>query len=128
MNWRTWVYPNLCNVLPATSVFAGGALTEVPEVRPFFVYRIQAKNAALRDDQVDVAHVCNLEVWVYDNPGSYDAIEALIEGVKTELVGQVASEGAIACSWQGDSGELADDELKAIMKISNYRLVGGGAV
>lgn len=125
MNWRTWVYPKLVNVLPAAQVFAGGALAEVPAVRPFIVYRLNNKTAAMRDNDRAIATFDVLDVWVYDNPGSYDRIETTLEAVKVQLVGQVASVGAIACSWQGDSGELADDALKAITKNSTYRLVGG---
>jgi hypothetical protein len=89
------------------------------------IYRLQSKQPILRDDERAVTTFDGLEVWVYDEPGSYDRIEELLEEIRVELEGQISVPGAIACSWQGDSVELSDDQMKAIVKNSTYRLVGG---
>jgi hypothetical protein len=73
-----------------------------------------------------VAHSQNAELWAHDQPGSYARIDAILAAVRGALVGQVALPGAVACRWQGDSQDLADDGLGTITRNSAFRLVGTG--
>lgn len=127
MSWRTWTYQKLVDVMGADAVFAGGSITVVPEIRPMVVYRLQNVDPLLRDNEQPVTTGTNLEVWVYDEPGSYDLIDVKIKAIREALVGQVALPGKTVCRWLGDSGELADDEWKAIVRNSAYQLIGEGS-
>lgn len=64
------------------------------------------------------------EVWVYDEPGSYDRIDTIIDLLHGELVGPVPEPGKVSCEWAGDSGELADDQMKAIVRNATFQLIG----
>lgn len=127
MNWRAWIFPKLQAAslsVPASSVFAGGSLTGAPASRPFIIYRLQGTDPLLRDDMDAVSSSTFAEVWVYDEPGSYDRIDAILTDVVASLSGAVASPGAVACQWQGNSPELSDDDLKAITRNATFRLIG----
>jgi hypothetical protein len=129
MNWRPWVYGQLqatmtTLTLPPTSVFAGGALTEVPSVYPYMIYRVQGEQPRIKDDGQSVRSQQPLEVWVYDQTGSYDRIDAMLRAVRLLLTGPVSEVGAIACEWLSDGPELFDDELKALVKVGSYNLIG----
>ena len=139
MNWRRWVYLKLTTsapvlaLVPVGSIMSGGSLTGTPKDRPFIVIRVQDETPELRDDGKAVASSRNCAIWVYDEPGSYDRIDDIIEAIQATLQGQVVTIGAddfgagIAAIWSGDSPELADDELAAITRNTNYRLVGSKA-
>ena len=107
-----------------TDVRAGGSITEPPEGFPFIVYRLQDKTARLKDDMLPVRTQQFCEVWVYDEPGSYDRIDTIIQLLRDELCGVVAQPGKVACEWSGDSGELADDAWKAIVRNTTFQLIG----
>lgn len=129
MSWRNWMFGRLtaspiATQVPNGSVFSGGSITTPPEDFPFIVYRLQDKVARIKDDSVPQAVSQFAEVWVYDEPGSYDRIDTIIQLVRSELVGPVASPGKTCCEWSGDSGELADDEWKAITRNATFQLIG----
>jgi hypothetical protein len=130
--WRQWIYaqltgtPELTAIVPADRVKAAGSLTGSPPSHPFVLYRIGGQvpriNAADRPFIADQ----DAQVWVYDEPGSYNRIESYLDWLRRELPGQVvAVEGAHACVWQGTSGELADDEFKSAVKFATFKFVGG---
>jgi hypothetical protein len=136
MNWRRWLYlklttsPEFIALVPAVDIVGGGSLTGSPRRRPFVVIRVNDEFPELRDDGKAVATSRSAAIWAYDEPGSYDRIDSILEVAKDVLQGQVLSIGAdefpsgIAALWTNDSIELADDELAAITRSSTYRLVG----
>lgn len=129
MNWRLDTFTKLQTVMvanghPASSVFAGGALSGAPAERPFIIYRLQEVTPELRDADDVIASSQNAEVWVYDEPGSYDRIDAILTDVVSALSGVVAEPGAVCATWQGNSPELSDDEMKAITRNASFRLIG----
>lgn len=73
-----------------------------------------------------VAHSQNAQIWAHDQPGSYQRIDSLLAAVRAALVGPVALPGAIACRWQGDSQDLADDGLGTITRNSAFVFIGTG--
>jgi hypothetical protein len=129
MNWRLWLYgkligtPSLTAIVPTQSVFAAGSITAPPMSRPFVIYRIQGDRPRLDDNARPLATSRSAEIWAYDDPGSYDRIESYLKEVRA-LAGQVIDPLGIACEWQGESGELADDELKCITKFASLQLTG----
>ena len=96
-----------------------------PTVKPYIVYRLQSTTPALKDDSKPVRQTTIAEVWAYDDAGAYDRIDDILAEVRANLVGQVSEPGKTCCEWSGDSGELADDEMKAITRNSTFLLVGG---
>lgn len=98
------------------SIRQGGSLVGRIDARPFIVYRIQERFPTLRgDDAVEVLHT-NVEIWVYDEPGSFTRIEAILD-VTMALVPTIVGLKSI---FRGVSGELPDDEMKAFTKNVVY--------
>lgn len=129
MNWRSWVFGKLTTTpvsthVPTGSVFAGGALTGSPDARPFIVYRMADESSTLRGDGGDLGSSLMLTVWAYDNAGSYDRIDTILSAVRSALSGVVASAGAVACEWLGNSPELEDRELNALTRFATFKLIG----
>lgn len=125
MSVRQRIYDGLNGHAPLTALLAegaaggvkaGGSLTGREDQRPFLVYRIQEQYSAVRgDDEPQVLHT-NVEIWVYDEPGSFTRIEQIM-GVILALVPTIPNLKAV---FNGVSGELPDEEMKAITKNVVY--------
>lgn len=124
IDWRQWAYDKLVACAAPIPVHAGGSINGPLPALPALVYRLQSKEPRLRDGEDVVASVQTLEVWAYDEPGSYDRIDNLLANARQWLTQDIAEEGAVACSWTGDSPELSDDAMKAIVRNSTFRLIG----
>ena len=132
MSWRQWLFAklngtlSLTAIVPADRVMAAGALTGSPPVRPFVLYRMGGDTTRMQDADVPLLADNVVQVWVYDDPGSYARIEQYLDEMRKRLPGQVIGvPNAHACVWGGTSGELADDEFKCAVKFANLKLVGG---
>lgn len=129
MNWRQWIFQTLSAngaviaQVPANRIFSGGALTGREGTTPFIVIRLLSMNMELSEG---TAHSQTAEIWAHDKPGSYGRIDSILAAVRAALVGQVALSGGIACRWQGDSTDFADDDLGTITRNSAFRCVGTG--
>lgn len=128
MNWRAWLYETLTadigvtTIVPTQRINAAGSLEARQEARPFIVIRLGLEVAELNDGDAPEVTSQDATIWVHDDPGSYKRIDAILGAVRGALIGQVNS--AIACVWQGDSGELADPDQGTIVRNSSYRLLG----
>jgi hypothetical protein len=128
MNWRSWLYNELTTdaaviaIVPAPRILAAGSLEVRQEDRPFIVVRLGPDVTELSDGGAPEITSQEATIWVHDEPGSYKRIDTILAAVRKSLVGQVVT--AIACIWQGDSGELADPTQGTIVRNSSYRLVG----
>lgn len=128
MNWRSWLHAQLTAnagviaIVPAVRIWSAGSLEARQATRPFIVIRLGFSSPEL--NEADAPEITNTfsTIWVHDEPGSYKRIDTALTAIRTALVGQVST--AIACLWQGDSGELADQEQGTIVRNSSYRLVG----
>jgi hypothetical protein len=122
MDWRTWMYGFLNNLLES-DVNGDGSLNSVPEARPFIIVRLdQAVPEFEGTSDQDVT------LWVHDDPGSYLRIDNIIANIRQALDRQPVTEaGGITAVWQGDSGDLADDDKGTIVRTSSYRMVGRSA-
>lgn len=109
--WNALNVPELTDQLPG-GLRAGGSLTGPPTKRPFAVYRMNVTNPSLRGDDDVEARDETVEVWVHDDPGSYVRIEAILETVEALL----KASAALRCRYNAESAELADDEMKTIVK------------
>lgn len=124
MTVRQRIYDGLIGHAPLTSLLAegvggvkaGSSLTGRESERPFVIYRCQEVFSALRgDDEPQVLHT-NVEIWVYDEPGSFSLIEDILV-VTMALVPTIPN---LRAEFRGLSGELPDDEMKAITKNVVY--------
>jgi len=128
VNWRAWLYqtltahPTVLSLVPAQRIHAAGSLEAREEVKPFIVIRLGFNFPELNEADTPEITAQEAAIWVHDEPGSYKRIDAILDAVRAALVGQVPT--AVACSWQGDSGELADPDQGTIVRNSTYRLLG----
>ena len=120
MSVRTKVYDGLTTYAPLTALLAegangvkaGGSIIGRIDLRPFLIYRCQEVRPVLRgDDFVHVDHT-NVEVWAYDEPGSFTRIEDILR----VIVAHVPTIVGLKAEYRGMSGELPDDDQKAITK------------
>jgi hypothetical protein len=129
VNWRKWIYDTLVAntafvaLVPANRIISSGALTGRRDNNLFVVIRMLPMVGELAEG---VAHSQTAEIWAHDQPGSYGRIDQALGLAKAALVGPVALPGAVACRWQGDSQEFADDGLGTITRNSAFRCVGTG--
>jgi hypothetical protein len=132
MDWRTWLWTQL-NVPEITALFPGGlhaagSLKGAPDKKPFMVISLGNELPQMKDTLTDGTeeYVTFQEatIRVHDEPGSYLLIGTLLATVRSTLVGPVAAESAVACTWQGNSPELSDEFYRTITRTSSYRLVG----
>jgi len=126
INWRSWVWDRLSSAgaLPTLipSQFGGGSVPNNPK-KPFMVIQISSKEPEFRDGDAPLNHRQILNVWVYDEPGSYKRIDTALGLVRDALVGRDDR----ICVWTGDSGDLADDTYGAITRYATFQLTGGSA-
>jgi hypothetical protein len=100
----------------AAGIHAGASLEGSEFPRPFLVYRVGIELPVLRGDDFEEASDTNVQIWVYDAPGSYKKIEQILDAVRARF--RVVD--ALRSRWLGDSEELADDEQKAILKYGTF--------
>lgn len=125
MDWRTWLYarldaPELTAIVPRGSHFGAGSIDENVEPRPFIVIKAGAE---LRGPFPGVSENF-ATIWVHDEPGSYTRIDDALKVIRAVLEGAVTDLGGVACRWQGDSAELADEFFGTITRNTSYRLNG----
>lgn len=129
MNARAILYSALTGdaqltaIVPTERIYAAGSLEGSP-ARPWIVIRTGDESSRLRDDRSSVASQLRASVWVYDEPGSYLRIDAILTHVRRVLLAMPGDASAICCEWAGDGPELGDDELKAILRVGNFTLIG----
>lgn len=129
MDWRGWAYnaltfsTDITDTIPVDRIYGSGAVEVVPNTKPFMVIRMETQVPELNDGDEPEITSMNMSLWVHDEPGSYVTIDAVLAAARAILVGTVPS--ALACMWQGDTGDLADDTYKTITRSSSYRLIGG---
>lgn len=138
--WRLWTFRKLKEIVtvlpppltvPQTRVMAGGALDGPPASRPYVIYRFLDEGVQIKDDSRPVAKDQIVQVWVYDDPGSYDRIDSIMDALESGMPGPVVQHadytGCIAVNWNGRGPELFDDEMKAITRFALLSLIGRGS-
>jgi len=130
MTPRQWLYNRLTQrtaltaLVPADAIHAGGSLLSSPSQRPFVIYRVGSEDPLLTGDDRAVATGLRADVWVYDEPGSYQGIEAYLEALRSEISADAPTvAGGYNVRWLGNSEELADDTFKASVKVATFQLV-----
>jgi len=110
--------------IPTARWFAVGNVEEHP-TRPFAVIRWTGSAQGIPQANHGPEGV---QIWVHDEPGSYDSIDAVIKRIKVVLsgiLGVTSGTEHVACSrWEADSGELSDAERGTIVRNTQWRVVG----
>jgi len=103
--------------------FLGTSAADSPEMRPWAIIKWGQSTPAF-----GLTGETALEVWYYDEPGSYVRINKLIERTKSLLQDAVHVQGSdgdelTAARWAGDSPELYDDVFKCITRYTSFTVV-----
>lgn len=105
------------------SVF-GAATAESPEMRPFAVIKWGSDTPFIGSVSSE-----SLELWVYDEPGSFVEINKIIARARqvlceenVDIVGVDGSRFSTA-SWRGTSRELYDDIYKCNTRFATFDVV-----
>lgn len=123
--------PALTAVIPSARFYEASSLGSengFMPIKPFLVYRTALNLAALATHLEDRL----FEIWVYDEPGSYDQIDnahKIIKGILDRRAGDVLMVGAekwslLESHFQSSSADLRDETLRAIVRYGTYRVVG----
>jgi hypothetical protein len=126
VNWREWLFETLqaatgvTAVVDADEVYGAGALqgSQAKHKTPFIVVRMDPSAPG----PYPGSRTHRAAVYVHDRPGTYTRLDAALRAAEAALVGQVALPGAIACRWEGDSQDQADEALGTITRSSTYAL------
>lgn len=133
VDWRVWLYETISNddallaLVPADNIYGGGSLLAPPETKPFLVIRLEPEDPG----PFPGVSRQRASLWAHDEPGDYMRIGSVLRACRAALVGSgatvgqvVNAAGAVAASWQGDSGDLADPDYGTILRTSSYDLMG----
>jgi len=113
-------------LLPPAQIIQGSDLTDQPPF-PFLVHRLTFAGPTPSGRGRP-----GLEVWVYDEPGSYLRIDRLLLAVRARLrpgphTLDDGSEHIAVVDWTNDSADLPAEEFHGITRMSAYNLVGRSA-
>jgi len=114
--------------LVALGVTPGGTLSgdvDTPEPRPFLNLKWGTTNPTPFGG---VAQQTTLTIWVHDQPGDYERIDAICRRLRVllpSLLGLSDLDDYVSqIAWTGDSGDGQDDGHRTIYRQSNYTLNG----
>jgi hypothetical protein len=133
MTWRTWVagqlraYVPLTDIIPPKYMRAAGSMTGRPDQVPFLIVEVGANYAGPYPSVSEQ----DLYIHVHDAPGDYMQIDDVINKVRLALMSgedvQTAparTPDGVACAWQNESRDLADDMYGTIYKTATFTLRG----
>lgn len=103
---------------------SGSFLADQLPARPFAVIRIGVASPGMAHIKRGTA-----EIWIHDDPGSYDRIDGILKSIYDRLDGAehlTDDEGneLMSSSWQGTSGDLNDPGFRTITKNISFEVVG----
>lgn len=101
----------------------GSSPTTSPEIRPFAILKWGEEQPFIGS-----IHEKELQMWVYDEPGSYTLINSILLRARTLLVDEavdvvVDGERFSTARWQGTSPDLYDDIYKCITRYASFAIV-----
>jgi hypothetical protein len=101
--------------------WAAGAL-DGPQPTPFMVIRWGNTNRG-----IGPVNSSECTLYVHDDPGDYGRISAILSRARAVMsalaASGVAANWIIDVQWQGDSGDLADDVYKTVMRNGSFNVV-----
>lgn len=123
----------LTNLVPPAQIIAAGGMglpgtPVVEQPKPFIIIRAATTGKSLTGG--DGVHNYEFwEIWVHDNPGSYERIigpalrriRTICEGVQTQ---NLPDGGYLSwVEWLGDSADLLDDGFNTATRFTTFRCV-----
>uniref|UniRef100_A0AAU6R763 Tail terminator n=1 Tax=Micrococcus phage Kurnik TaxID=3092208 RepID=A0AAU6R763_9CAUD len=115
--------PVLTSLGMTPQTLLGSSPLSSPEVRPFAV-------AKYGDEQAFIGSLAQqeLQLWVYDEPGSYVNINKILvrarELLTVEVVDRVVDGQRFSTAkWLGNSPDLYDDIYKCITRYATFTIV-----
>lgn len=127
MNSRAWVFETLTAsadvtaLVPQSNIFSSSGLTavgNVPATKPFIIYKFNSTDRPFPGAQTE-----EMQVWVYDDPGSYVRIDTILRRVIGTLDTPIVLPDGVCSRWIGNSGDLIDDIL-GITKYASFIING----
>ena len=122
---------DLIAVVPAERIVERGTLRDAdPLPRPFITYTISTVTRTGHNTASSF-----VEVFVYDDIGTYDRIHDIIRRLRGYLesmpaISRTREDGSKVllsyASWQGQGPELSDPVLEAAYCSSSWQLIGTG--
>lgn len=121
MSLRKWAYAQVTGltgfVIPDSRVYSSGAVgAEIPgdsPTRPFAVIRFATEAAGLLPSYP--IHQRRFSVWVHDEPGTMENIDAAAKQLKEDLPATVPvlfeGDRIMECLWEGTSEDFYDDHF-----------------
>jgi hypothetical protein len=103
---------------------SGSFLADNLPARPFAVIRLGVTSPGMAHIKRGTA-----EIWIHDDPGSYDRIDAILKSVYDRLNGaehltDEAGNELMSSTWRGTSGDLNDPGFRTITKNISFEIVG----
>lgn len=126
---REWVVSRLTEYAPLTAIMGdrltlGSSLTEIPQVKPFAIYRVGLSVADLRGDGQTRVKTTPVQIFFHDEPGDYGKIDNMLRLARVILEGGNSREhGIIDCGWVEDSEDLRDDEFHTNLRWARYQVI-----
>lgn len=118
----------LTDQVPAVRWYEEGAVIDTPLARPFVILKTTGTSR-------NVGRFTTLEIWVYDDRGSYTKIDNFLRTLRSFLdtaaeSSRTRSDGSVVrlvtTDWQGDSADLYDDIFRCGTRYGSWRLIGAG--
>lgn len=129
-------------ILNALGITADSTFTtntvDTPQIRPLCILNWQPTNPGMQNTQKSSGlkgwpiNQRILQVWVHDSDkaGDYGIIDLALKRLRAILMAvegvNVGEPGAwlSGINWEGDSGDLRDDEQRTITRNAQFRLTG----
>jgi len=114
--------PDLNLLIPEERWYSSGGMIDTP-VRPFAVMRFGVRSRGVGDTRR-----VPFTVWVHQEKGSFDIVDAVIRRIKVILeqsAGIVQGSTVLVCAdWSGDSEDLQDPEHRTNVRTTGWTLIG----
>jgi hypothetical protein len=128
MSRRSWLYGLLVNdpqlrAIHRGEVFQASALTTANKAKPYLVYHIGNNTSEMLTDDHPASRIF-FQVYIHDEPGDYDRIDALGDRVKALLTGQGYPSAFIYTTrFLERSQDLSDETLRTIFQYLRFQWV-----
>lgn len=111
--------------LVGTRIYEGGALTEVPKVKPFLVVRMGAENVALKgrgkpSEAFNLPKSQYSQLWAHDEGGDYLMIDNILFQARIALESIESVGNVLTIAWIEGSRDLRDPDFNTLTKYSRY--------
>lgn len=125
---RQWIFSTLTGHTDLTDIvgdriWLATSLTDIPQTKPFLIYRLGIALGPLRGDGRTKALDRPLQLFAHDDVGDYQRLDDMLKMCRELLDGGSSKQhGVTACEWFEDSEDLRDDEFHTNVRYSRYQI------